>query len=123
VPNAGQHAVVAALYVHAIDAIEIIFAGVFQLSNVRNPGVVDENVNPFFRDNASKYFLDLTLIRNIALIGKRESTGFRNFGGSCCGLVEVDVDQMNPRAALGESFCDGTADPASAASNNGRFAI
>ena len=55
------HAVINALYVDAEDALEIFFAGSFELADVRNSRIVHEDMDRIAGPNLAEHIFDLLL--------------------------------------------------------------
>ena len=45
-PDAGVQAIVKALHVHPQNAIKVFLGSALNRSDMRDPGIIDENVNP-----------------------------------------------------------------------------
>src|SRR5262249_17507789 len=121
VSGTGLRAVVVALDIDAHDAVEIGFAGGFHVADVRDAGVVHEDMNAPGLEDFGKCFLDRGLLRNIA--GERSGTSARpdNLLNDLFCLGQIEIQDANRGTCRGKSRSDGTADAAAAAGYHGNF--
>ena len=119
----GTNAIVITLHVHAEHAIEILLGGGFDITDMRNAGVIYQNMDGL----ALRYFVqnrsDLGLIGDVAPIRSRLSSQAGNLGGDRDSILFVDVENANCGAVCGELECDGSTYAAAGAGNNGGPAI
>jgi hypothetical protein len=86
------HAVVHALYVDAVNAIELVFRRVLQLPDMGYAGIVHEDIDGVSGGNSPEDLFDLLLIRNIA----ERPLGFpSSIANLLCGLFCVLLIDFN----------------------------
>ena len=119
----GTDAIVITLHIHAEHAIEILLGSGFDVTDMRNSGVIYQNMDGL----ALRYFFqnrsDLGLIGDVAPIRSRLSSQAGNLGGDRDSILFVDVENANCGAVCGELECDGSTYAAAAAGNDGGPAI
>ena len=119
----GTDAIVITLHIHAEHAIEILLGSGFDITDMRNAGVIYQNMDGL----ALRYFVqnrsDLGLIGDVAPIRSRLSSQAGNLGGDRDSILFVDVENANCGAVCGELECDGSTYAAAAAGNDGGPAI
>jgi len=123
VTDDGTDAIVITLHIHAEHAIEILLGSGFDITDMRNAGVIYQNMDGL----ALRYFVqnrsDLGLIGDVAPIRSRLSSQAGNLGGDRDSILFVDVENANCGAVCGELECDGSTYAAAAAGNDGGPAI
>ena len=117
------HAVVNALYVHAKNLIEIVFSSSFQVADMRNSGVVDQNMHTPLLENLTEGCIDTFRLRDVAVVG----LGVATLGddpachlGSC---LFVDVEHADAGAITGKALRHRAPDAAGAASHHRQLAV
>ena len=119
----GTDAIVITLHIHAEHAIEILLGGGFDITYMRNAGIIYQNMDGL----ALRYFVqkrsDLGLIGDVAPIRSRVSPQAGNLGGDRDPILFIDVENANCSAVCGELECDGSTYAAAAAGNDGGPAI
>lgn len=121
--DGGIHAVVDALYVDAEEAVEIVFGGGFELADVRDAGVVDEDVKRADLGEVTEYFVGLGLVGNVAGVGGGVSACDDDFLDGGDGGFFVNIDSTNGGTRSGEAQGDGATDATARAGDAGNFAI
>jgi hypothetical protein len=119
----GVHAVVKALHVDVEDAVEIRLGRFFQIGDLRDAGVVDEDVDAFRGRELPECFCYGCVTRDVALLSFRVAARYRDFPRGALGGFEIDIENSDSCACLRESLCDGFANTAAAAGDDGRFSI
>src|SRR5262249_46246441 len=110
-----------ALDVDAHDAVEIGFSGGFDVADVRDAGVVDEDMNAPGLEDLVKRFLDRGLVRNIAGECVGSSARPNNFLTDLFCFGHIEIQDANRGTCSGESQGDGAADPAAATGDDGNL--
>src|SRR5579859_695029 len=107
--DAGEHAVVNALHVHAEDAVEVFFGGIFQLPDMGNAGAVHQDFNGPFLPDLIEGGLDALALGDITTISGRYAAGFRDLCGNCLGERFIQVNNIDACAVRGKSLGNGAA--------------
>jgi hypothetical protein len=117
------HAVVEAFDVNSNDAIKVFLGRTLDRADMRDAGVIDEDVNALVLEQLLELGFHFRLLRHIASVrGCSAASG----GDSCarCGCGEfIYVQNSNHGAARRESQSNGLPNAAAAASDQGDFAI
>jgi hypothetical protein len=123
VTDYGTDAIVITLHIHAEHAIEVLLCSGFDITDMRNAGVIYQNMDGL----ALRYFVqkrsDLGLIGHVAPIRSRLSSQAGNLGCDRDSILFVDVENADCGAVCGELECDGSTYAAAAAGNDGGPAI
>ena len=123
VPDALMDTVVDAFYIDAKEAVEIFFRGGLDGSNMRDPGVVHQDVDALLGEHLLKCFADLPLVRDIAAMDSRVATSGSDQFRGCFRLLRVDIRDSNGSAVSSKTQSDGLSNAAACAGNDGYFAI
>ena len=118
-----MHAVVHTLDVDAKDSLEILFAGGLELADVRDAGIVDQNVDGIASPNLAKDVLNLLLTRDVAQVPLRRASVVANLCGDPLSVRGVDFQNMDARASLGKAKRNGFPDAARPTGNDRGFAV
>lgn len=118
--DAGEHAVIETLHIDAKDAIEILLGCVFEFADVRDAGVVDENVDAAFAGQLLKDREDALHLRNVASVGGRAAVA--DFARGLLGFRGIHVEDADDSAARGKALGNREADATGGAGNDGNFA-
>jgi hypothetical protein len=126
VADHGTDAIVITLHIHAEHAIEILLGGGFDIADMRNAGIIYQNVDALALRDFVEERRDLGLIGNVtgicscvASLASRAG----NLGGDREPILFVDIKNTNCGAVCGEFEGDGSTDAAAAAGNDGGLAI
>jgi hypothetical protein len=123
VRDGGVHAVVEALYVHVEYAIEVSFRRFLEIRDLRDTGIIDEDVDRPGAHEMFKRLGDCGVIRNVALVRLRVAACRRDsLFGALTGFA-VHVQNADSRAGPSEELGDCFADAAAASGDDGRFSI
>ncbi len=114
------HAVVKTFDVYPHNAVEVFFGCTFDGSDVRDAGVVDENMNcAVFPGERVKYALYLSLVGDITGICRCLSTRRLDLSASCFAGIGADVEDADCGAICGELEADCLPDAAASAGYDG----
>src|SRR6266496_1339137 len=116
VPDDSANAVVIALHVDAEHAIKVVLGRCFDVSNVRNSGVVHEYVDALTPRNLGKASRDIRLITYIATMERCFTSGAGNFGSNRSRIFFTDIEDVDRGAVRSELYRDR---PANAAAGTG----
>lgn len=117
------HAVVEAFDVNAEDTIEIFRRCALDGADVRDAGIVDENVQAVAVEDLLEDRFYCGVIANVAAVwGSVAVLGRDLVAGFGCGFF-VEIEDVNGRAVGGKFECDGAADAAARAGDEGSLAI
>lgn len=123
VTDALVDAVVDPFYIDAKEPVEIVFVGAFHGSDMRDPGVVHQDVDTFLGEDLLKRLPDLPLICNVAGMDGGVPASIGDLFRGRLGLFRVDVRNSNRGAVGRETRGNGLPNAAAAARNDGYFAI
>jgi hypothetical protein len=100
----GAHAVVYTFYIDRENFVEILLRGAFQIADVGDPRIVNQNVKAAILEYLMERGVDGLVLGYIAAKGFRVSAGGPNFGGDALGSFLVDVEQAYAGTAGGKSL-------------------
>jgi hypothetical protein len=104
--NRDEHAVIHALYIYAINFVKVGFRSSFKIPDVRDSGVVDQDIYvamlKYLVESGSRILLN----RNVATICLRVSTGLRDLEYYGLGRRLVDIEHVDASTGLGEGCRD-----------------
>jgi hypothetical protein len=123
VPDAFVNAVVDAFHIDAKEPVEILFGGALHGSDMRDPGVVHQDVDTLLGEHLLKCFTDLPLIRNVAGMDGGVPASLGDLFRGRLRLFRVDVRDSNRGAVGRETRGNGLPNAAAATRNDGYFAI
>jgi hypothetical protein len=90
---------------------------------VRDPSIIDEDMNSFQREDFVKDCLDFLLPGNVATTGSRPTTLLHDlFSGALCSS-KVDIENMDVSAIRRKLAGDSQANATGSPCNDGRLAI
>src|SRR5258706_1441622 len=101
--DARVDAVVIALHVDEHHAIEIGFGSVFNVSDVRNSGVIDKEVDAFFREDSGTSFVNGRLIGDVASKSSGVSAVLLDESNGGLRVGKAQIQNANSRASSGEA--------------------
>jgi hypothetical protein len=123
VPNDRVHAVVEAFDVHANDAVEILLGGALNRSDVRDAGVVDQNLHSVATKQFFKCSLYRFLVRYIANVSGRGAASRGDLQARLGRARLVYVQYANHCAVRRELQSNGPPDTTAAAGDHSYFAV
>jgi hypothetical protein len=103
VTNGCVDAVVKTLYVDPKHAVKIIFGCVLGIADVRDAGVIYQNVDTIVPENLGETGDDFGLISNIAGMGRRCPSRAGNFRRNGFGILCADINNVH-RGAMGREL-------------------
>ena len=116
-------AVVETLYINANHAIEIGFGRALRIADVRDTGIIYQNLYATVPEDFRESGYDFGLISYITGMGRRCPSGAGNFGSYCVGVFRADIKNVDCRPIRSELVCDSAANPAAATGDDRSFAI
>ena len=119
----SPNAVVEAIDVDAKDAVQILLAGRFDVANVRNAGVIHEDVDSADLCDVIQLPVYARLIGYITCVMSRVSAGFGDFGAHRRRVVFVAVENANRSARDCELQRDSAPNAAARTRNDGGLAV
>jgi hypothetical protein len=118
VPERGIDAVVEALYVDSEDLVEISFRSVFGVANMRDAGVIYQDMDTIATVDFGERGHYFGLTAYITGVGCGGPAGARNFRRDCLRIFGADIKNVD-RSSIGCEFVsDGAANSATATSDN-----
>jgi hypothetical protein len=123
VANRGQHAIVKALHIDAVDPVEIFFCRILQFANVRNTGIIDQDVDARFFEDRLQYHFYIGLACDVALMGVRLAPSLCYFSSYRCRLCLIGIENVDRSTILREGFRDCPANATGTAGNDGGLAV
>jgi hypothetical protein len=123
VSHDGVHAVVKAFDVHSNHTVEVVFSRAFDRSDVRDPGVVNQNVNVVAVEKSLDPGFHFHLIRYIANVSRGNPASGGDLLAGCCCSGLVYVQNANHCAMRREFQSDGLPNAAAAARDYRDFAV
>src|SRR5450432_2126727 len=123
IADAGVNAVVDALHIDALHAIKILFADTLGVADVRDPGVVHQNVNASLPRDFAECRLNLLLIAHIASVCGCSPTHAGDLCGNPFGVFQTNVEDTDHRPVGSELQRNRAADAAAAASDHRRLSV
>jgi len=121
--STSVNAVVIALDVDAHDAVKVGLGGGFDIADVRDAGVVDEDVDAVFLENFVEGLLDGGLVGDVASERRRAAPGLLDFGGDFFGSGEVEIEDEDGGSSGSEAESNGAANAAACTGDRGNFAF
>src|SRR5438477_439233 len=119
----GVNAVVITLHVHTDNAIEIGFACSLNSPNVRDTGIVHQDVDSALFCDLLKSRNDARLTSDITLVRGRRSSSAHDLLRNSFGLILVHIQDSNHRVILCELESDGASDTAAGAGDHRGFPV
>jgi hypothetical protein len=123
VPDYGAHAVVETLDVHSKEVIEIFRGRAFDRSDVRDTGIVDEDVNLFLAEDLLESDVHKPLVGHVAQVEGSVATGVSDAPAGCGRRGFVDIQNANRRALSRESESNRLTDAAATARDDGDLTV
>src|SRR2546430_15639305 len=123
VADAGSNTVVVSLNVHAQNGVEILFARALDGADLRNPRVINQNVNAIARAKCVEARFDFRLIRYITGIGRCASPRFNYLTRRGLGMFLANVKDANRGAVCREFQRDRPSNTSATPSHNREFAV
>jgi hypothetical protein len=115
--------VIKAFYIDPKYTIKIGFGRVLRIANVRDSGIIDENVDAMLPENVSEPGDDFSLIAHIAAMRGRGPAGAGDFCRYSFGILGADINDVHCGAIGREFLCNRPANSTPAAGNDRRFSI
>ena len=123
VRNALMNTVVDAFYIDAEEPVEILFGSSLDGSDVRDSGVIHQDVNALLGEHLLKCFPHLPLVRDIARVDGRLAASTGDQLGGRFRLLRVDVRDSNACAVCRKAHGNGLSNAAAGTGNDGYLAI
>src|SRR5206468_2807299 len=119
----GVHAVVEAVDVNAHDAVEVFFRRALNGADVRNPSIVDKDVNTPLSEKFLKLRLHVFLVRHIATVSRSGPARSRDLFKGCIRGRLIYVENANLRALRRKFQRNGLSNATAATRDHSDFAI
>jgi len=123
VHDRSMHAVVHALNIHTENLVKVLFRGALQVADMRDSGVVHQDVDGPFLGDLVEYRFHVVLAGHVAVVGFRVSPGSDDFVDDSLGGSLVDVQHADAGATVGKSLRNRTPDAARSPRDYGKFAV
>src|SRR5437763_7218402 len=121
--NAAEHAVVNALHVHLKDAVEFFLRRILQFADVRDAGVVYQNVDWLMLHDVIEDTLHIHPNTYIAGVRFCFSARVANFRRYAFGMPLVHVNNMDAGSMSGEGLRDRASDTTASPGDNRNLVI
>ena len=122
-PDRSPNAIVVTLYVYLEDSIKVFFSSGFNVPDVRNSCIVNENMHGTALSEFIEQLLYIGLLRNIGDVSAGVAPGSGDFILHCRRVALIEVENANRGTRRCELKRDRLSDTAAAAGDDSGFAV